>query len=133
GANPHDEGVYIVTGDSGNGMTHATIAGMLIPDLIDGKSHPWAKLYSPSRLPHHAAATAIEENARTLAEYRDWVTPHSKKHVDELPAGEGVVARIHGKLRAMYKRPDGTLVDRSAVCPHLYGIVRWNAAEKSWD
>ena len=27
------ENVYIVTGDSGNGMTHGTIAGILIPDL----------------------------------------------------------------------------------------------------
>ena len=29
--------VYIATGDSGMGMTHGTIAGMLISDLIPGK------------------------------------------------------------------------------------------------
>ena len=23
--------------------------------------------------------------------------------------------------------------ERSAVCPHLGGILRWNAAEQSWD
>ena len=37
GRNPGDERTcYIATGDSGNGMTHGTIAGMLITDLIGG-------------------------------------------------------------------------------------------------
>jgi len=37
GRNPMDEPiVYFATGDSGNGMTHATIAGMLLTDLIQG-------------------------------------------------------------------------------------------------
>src|SRR5207237_3024753 len=34
GRNPGDKNVYVVTGDSGNGMTHGTIAGLLIADLI---------------------------------------------------------------------------------------------------
>lgn len=34
GKNPHEEGVYIITGDSGNGMTHCTAGAMLITDLI---------------------------------------------------------------------------------------------------
>lgn len=34
GRNPWDEpNVYLVTGDSGNGMTHGTIAGQLLTDL----------------------------------------------------------------------------------------------------
>ena len=42
GRNPADkDNVYIVTGDSGNGMTHGTIAGILIPDLIAGRENPW--------------------------------------------------------------------------------------------
>jgi Rieske Fe-S protein len=28
---------------------------------------------------------------------------------------------------------DGTLVGRSAICPHLYCVVHWNGVEKSWD
>ena len=45
---------YIVTGDSGNGMTHGTIAGMLLTDLILGRANPWAELYDPGRLTLHA-------------------------------------------------------------------------------
>src|SRR5690606_25639965 len=34
GRNPGNKNIYIATGDSGNGMTHGTIAGILIHDLI---------------------------------------------------------------------------------------------------
>ena len=37
------------------------------------------------------------------------------------------------KKVAVYRDDDGNLHRRSAVCPHLHGIVRWNALEKSWD
>src|SRR6185436_19081427 len=51
GRNPADkDNVYVVTGDSGNGMTHGTIAGMLIPQLILRGDHAWAKIYDPSRV-----------------------------------------------------------------------------------
>jgi glycine/D-amino acid oxidase-like deaminating enzyme len=45
-ANPS---VYVVSGDSGNGMTYAAIAGMMLPELIQGRDHPWAAVYSPTR------------------------------------------------------------------------------------
>ena len=50
GPNPGNENnVYIATGDSGNGMTHGTIAGIILHDLIMGKSNEWAELYNPNR------------------------------------------------------------------------------------
>src|SRR5262249_6689845 len=40
GHNPlDDENVYIATGDSGMGITHGTIAGMLLSDLILGREN----------------------------------------------------------------------------------------------
>lgn len=46
----HDDApVYLVSGDSGNGMTYAAIAGMILPELIAGRDHPWAAMYSPRR------------------------------------------------------------------------------------
>jgi hypothetical protein len=48
GRNPGDRNVYIVTGDSGNGMTHGTIAGMLLGDLIASRTNAWAQIYDPS-------------------------------------------------------------------------------------
>ena len=50
GINPgHDKNVFIATGDSGNGITHGTIAGMILSDQILGKKNPWTGLYEPSR------------------------------------------------------------------------------------
>ena len=39
GRNPGDRHTYIATGDSGNGMTHGTIAGILLTDLIVGREN----------------------------------------------------------------------------------------------
>ena len=50
GTNPgKDKNVYIATGDSGNGITHGTIAGIILNDLILQKKNPWAELYDPDR------------------------------------------------------------------------------------
>ncbi|MDW0135721.1 MAG: FAD-binding oxidoreductase [Nitrososphaeraceae archaeon] len=50
GTNPgKDKNIYIATGDSGNGITHGTIAGIILHDLILGKNNPWAELYNPNR------------------------------------------------------------------------------------
>lgn len=54
GHNPSDDenkNVFIATGDSGNGITHGTIAGIILTDLILGKINPWVSLYNPSRVP----------------------------------------------------------------------------------
>jgi glycine/D-amino acid oxidase-like deaminating enzyme len=50
GPNPgKDKNIYIATGDSGNGITHGTIAGIILHDLILRNENPWAELYNPDR------------------------------------------------------------------------------------
>lgn len=44
---PHQ---YVATAFSGNGMTYSMISGMLIADLILGRTNPLAKVYDPKRL-----------------------------------------------------------------------------------
>jgi len=44
-----EENVFVVTGDSGTGMTYATVAAILITDLIEARENPWETLYDPSR------------------------------------------------------------------------------------
>ena len=56
GHNPLDgPNIYIATGDSGQGMTHGTIAGILLTDLIVGRRNPWTALYDPARKSLRAA------------------------------------------------------------------------------
>ncbi len=57
GRNPMDESnVYLITGDSGNGMTHCTAGAILVADLILGRANRWSALYSPAREPFHGSA-----------------------------------------------------------------------------
>jgi glycine/D-amino acid oxidase-like deaminating enzyme/nitrite reductase/ring-hydroxylating ferredoxin subunit len=135
GRNPGDQNVYVVTGDSGNGITHGTIAGMLITDLIGGRQNPWTKLYDPTRKTLKPAVLAdyIAENANVVAQLRDYVTPGTEPSVDGIKRGEGAILRDGVKKIAAFRDENGTLHEFSAVCPHLKCIVRWDGAEKTWD
>ena len=135
GRNPGDKNVYVVTGDSGNGMTHGTIGGMVIVDLIGGRENPWTKLYEPSRRTLKPAVIAdyIAENANVAAQLRDYVMPGDKPSAEKIKNGEGAVLRDGAKKIAAYRDEKGTLHEFSAVCPHLKCIVRWDSCEKTWD
>jgi len=135
GRNPGDDGknVYIATGDSGQGMTHGTIAGMLITDLITGRESTWETLYDPSRVSLKAAREFARQNLNVAAQYRDYVTPGGVSSSAEIPRGAGAILRRGAHKIAAYRDDDGTVHERSAVCTHLYCIVDWNSMEKTWD
>lgn len=133
GRSPQIDGVYLCTGDSGNGLTHGTIAGLLLPALIAGRAHPWQKIYDPARNHAHAAATYLEEAARSAAPYLDWIRGGDVRSLDEIPAGSGALIRQGLRIVAAYRNEAGDCHLMSATCPHLAGVVQWNAVEKSWD
>jgi len=133
GPNPGDENVYIVTGDSGMGMTHGTIAGILLRDLILGRENKWASLYDPSRKTLFGAPSFVAENLNTASEYMEWITPGDVSSVNEINRGSGAIIR-RGLLKVAVCRDEaGVLHELSAVCPHLGCIVAWNPTEHSWD
>ncbi len=134
GRNPMDKNnVYIATGDSGNGMTHGTIAGMLLTDLIQGRENSWAALYEPNRKTLRAAKAFAKETLNMAAQYADWVTKGDVKEDASVAPGTGAVVRRGLKKIAVYCDDDGKLHECSAICPHLEGIVAWNHSEKTWD
>jgi glycine/D-amino acid oxidase-like deaminating enzyme/nitrite reductase/ring-hydroxylating ferredoxin subunit len=134
GPNPDGaENVYLATGDSGNGMTHGTIAGLLLTDLVFGRPNPWAEIYDPKRVSAKSAPDLLKENFNVAVQYADWVKPGEASSADDIPPGEGAVLRRGMHRVAAYRDDDGNLHERSAVCTHLACIVRWNSTEKSWD
>lgn len=133
GRNPGDQNVFIVTGDSGNGMTHGTIAGLLLPDLIAGRDHAWEPLYDPSRKPVRSLREYARENLNVAAQYADYLKPGEVESTDEIEPGAGALVRSGLKVTAAYRDPAGRLYAHSAVCTHLACLVHWNATEKSWD
>jgi len=134
GRNPMDaDNVFIITGDSGMGMTHGTIAGMLLTDLICDRPNPWAPAYDPSRKPVRAVGTFLKETANMAAQYADWIEPGDVVSEDEIPSGQGAIMRVGLKKLAVYRDASGAVHRFSAVCTHLGCIVGWNAAASTWD
>jgi glycine/D-amino acid oxidase-like deaminating enzyme/nitrite reductase/ring-hydroxylating ferredoxin subunit len=133
GRNPGDQHTYIITGDSGHGMTHAMIGGIILTDLILGRSSEWAGLYDPSRISLKATTEFIKENLNVASQYSDFATAADVDSPAEIPSGTGALIR-HGLTKlAVYRDNQGQLHTYSAVCPHLGCIVDWNSAEKTWD
>lgn len=133
GRNPGDEHTFIATGDSGHGVTHGTIAGMLLTDLITARGNPWADLYDPGRVRARAVTEFAKENANVAAQYLDLVKPSEVESVERIPPGSGAVLREGVHRIAVYRDEQGALHRRSAICPHLGCVVAWNDIEKSWD
>jgi glycine/D-amino acid oxidase-like deaminating enzyme/nitrite reductase/ring-hydroxylating ferredoxin subunit len=134
GRNPMDEdNVFIATGDSGNGMTHGTIAGILLTDLIMGRKNEWAELYDPERKTLKALPEFASENLNVAAQYTDLVTSGDVDSKDEIKPGDGAIIRDGLKKVAVYRDESGKLHERSAICVHLGCVVSWNSKEKTWD
>jgi Rieske Fe-S protein len=133
GRNPGDEkNVFIITGDSGNGMTHGTIGGMLLTDLIMDRQNNWAELYDPARKP--IVKDFVQENLNVAAMFlKDRVTSGEVESPDKITPNTGAVIRRGLDKIAVFRDEQGALHQYSAVCPHLGCIVHWNALEKTWD
>ncbi len=134
GHNPlHNKNVYVVTGDSGMGMTHGTIAGKLIRDLIAGRPNSWKELYDPGRKTLGSVKRWLQENMNTAIQYGDYFKSGKVKSSSELMRGQGAILNQGTHKVALYREENGTLHSLSAKCPHLGGIVKWNSEEKTWD
>jgi glycine/D-amino acid oxidase-like deaminating enzyme/nitrite reductase/ring-hydroxylating ferredoxin subunit len=133
GKNPGDDNIYIITGDSGNGMTHATIGAAIICDSIMGIKNKWEDIYNPSRITLKIAIDFAKEVSNMASQYFDWIKSSDLKNTADLPVGEGGIISYGLKKIAVYRDYDNTLKAFSAVCPHLGCIVQWNSDEKSFD
>ena len=135
GRNPMDrDNVFVATGDSGQGMTHGTLAGLILTDLIIGRENAWEKLYDPSRSSGVRDLGEFVKDGVTMAlQYAKWLTPGDADNETQILRGTGAVIRQGAHKIAVYCDEEGRLHECSAVCPHLGGIVSWNQGEKSWD
>jgi glycine/D-amino acid oxidase-like deaminating enzyme/nitrite reductase/ring-hydroxylating ferredoxin subunit len=133
GRDPDARNIYVVTGDSGMGMTHSTIAGLLITDLIQGRDNPWRHLYDPSRVTFRAVGEFARENLNVAVQYLDHLKIWEDGDGHYIPRGGAAVVRRGLHMVAIYRDGAGVLHERSATCPHLGCVVAWNRAEKTWD
>ncbi|KAF4980548.1 hypothetical protein FZEAL_3483 [Fusarium zealandicum] len=135
GKNQGNDHIYVITGDSGDGLTHGVLAGRLIADEIDGVENSWASLYSPKRLASIAKSlpSMIAHDLQINSQYKRFLQSDITD-IEDLGRGVGgVLNKVGSKPLAVYKDEDGNVKTFSALCPHLKGVVCWNATEKSFD
>lgn len=136
GPNPGDaKHIFIITGESGQGLTHSTIAGMITTDAIQGRANPWATLYDPARgmAKGPALRELVGENLNTIAQFGDYLTGGDVESVEQIKPGEGALVRRKLSKVAVYRDEQGATHVFDATCTHLGCLVAWNSAEKSWD
>jgi glycine/D-amino acid oxidase-like deaminating enzyme/nitrite reductase/ring-hydroxylating ferredoxin subunit len=135
GRNPWDkDNVYIVTGDSGNGLTHGSLAGLIIPDLIAGRENKLEGLYCPGRFKLRSAGVLVKEFVGGLISYIRQKPDHPDAvQLSSILKGEGKIVEIQKQILGVYRDEENHLHFVSAACTHLGCHVKWNNDEKSWD
>ena len=125
--------VYVITGDSGMGLTHGTLGAILVRDLILGRANPWEQTYNPERKMIGGITDFIKENLNAVATFKDYVTPGEVSSEAEIQPGSGAIIREGLKKVAVYRDGAGVVHKCSSACTHLGCIVQWNHVEASWD
>ncbi len=134
GRAPGLERVFLVTGDSGEGLTTGVAASLVLRENVMGRTARWERVYSPDRKTLRAARAYLEENLDVAANFTEHV--HDTQQLDSLDdvtAGSGAVVSVEGRKVAAYRDANGELHLRSATCTHVGCIVHWNSFEHCWD
>ncbi|MBP2161312.1 MULTISPECIES: FAD-dependent oxidoreductase [Asticcacaulis] len=144
GKSPEYDNVYLVTGDSGEGLTTGAAAGLILRDLLEGRENPWADLYEPRRKPARPTTVGdyIMENLTVATSVAEHILPAGNhEHDGEVEVGsfddikpeQGALCR-HGLGKvAAYRDAGGRLHVCSATCTHAGCVVHWNSFERCWD
>jgi glycine/D-amino acid oxidase-like deaminating enzyme/nitrite reductase/ring-hydroxylating ferredoxin subunit len=127
---------FVITGDSGTGMTNGTIGAYMVSEQILGRKTPWDALYNPGRVTLSAgtALSYAKRRAQDLLEYGRAISKRSEvETLSEVEVGMGVLVRDGLQNIAVSRSEDGELHALDATCTHLGCTVRWNRLEQSWD
>jgi len=131
---PLKKHIYLTAGFFGDGLPWGSISAKIITDLILGRETPYQNIFDPSRFkPVASAKEFLTENVDVALTYAaGWIHSDSKD-VGNMKPGEARVVQSGVHKVAVYKDEAGCLHKCSAICTHLKAIVKWNAAEKTWD
>ncbi|HEY9679560.1 MAG TPA: FAD-dependent oxidoreductase [Drouetiella sp.] len=133
GKQPGSKGIYIATGASGVGLSFAGFACQILNDLICGRANSSAALFDPTRLPLTSPIDFVKETVNAAVQYFDFVSKPDVTSVMEIHPGEGAIVTRGGEKIAVCRDDHGNICERSAICPHMGGVVQWNSLEKTWD
>jgi Rieske Fe-S protein len=126
---------FVSTGFCGNGFTLGTLAAMMARDRYLERKNPWFDLLAVNRKKFHGGAWRYLTENLDYPYYllRDRLKGAEEGSINDLKFGEGKILQVDGHKTAVYRDETGKVNLCSPVCTHLKCIVRWNAANKTWD
>jgi glycine/D-amino acid oxidase-like deaminating enzyme len=116
GASPTGKNIYMATGDSGQGLTNAVAASLILRDLVAGRDSPYAKAHDPQRVSLGTAKQFVSENLTAVTNLAEHITGGDAASFDDIVPGEGGVVRQGLSMIAAYRDEGGGLHLRSAKC-----------------
>jgi Rieske Fe-S protein len=131
---PGSSRLWVSTGFMKWGLASATFAAMILADRIGGADNVWAEAFKPDRLSLTSAPEVAKLGAKFTADLvGDRIRPPQGVSADHIPPGEARVLQDGLGKKGVYRADDGTLRAVSLRCTHLGCLLRFNAAERSWD
>jgi glycine/D-amino acid oxidase-like deaminating enzyme/nitrite reductase/ring-hydroxylating ferredoxin subunit len=125
--------LFVASGFMKWGLTGGTFAGMILSSLLTEGRHPWAAAFDPRRLTLRKLPSLAKHNLKAAQLVTGRLEPAEVGSTDEVPAGEARVVRSGLGKSGYFRDEGGILHGVSLRCTHLGCLVRFNAAERSWD
>jgi nitrite reductase/ring-hydroxylating ferredoxin subunit len=129
---PRDSRMYVASGFAKWGLSGGTMAAAILSEQLTGG--PDTDAFSPHRVSVRGLPQLARVNAKVGADLvADRLMPGQISSAAELAPGSAGVVRSGVDRTGVYRDPDGGLHAVSMRCTHLGCLVRFNAAEISWD
>lgn len=133
GRSPSRDRIWLATGFGGWGMTNGIAGARLIADQIEGRRSPWEEVFAPDRLSLEMVPKLVKDNLNTAGHLiGDRLSRSEDLDLGKLEIGAGVIAKVDGDKRAVYRGAEGLCI-LDPACTHMGCQVAWNELESTWD
>jgi glycine/D-amino acid oxidase-like deaminating enzyme/nitrite reductase/ring-hydroxylating ferredoxin subunit len=130
---PGAAALSVATGYGKWGLSTGTVAARILADRILRRPNEHRGLFSPGRFDGRCVVALAKLSGKvTLDLLGDRALPHRTSAAQVAP-GSGAIVRDGHRRSAVYRDAHGVVHAVSARCTHLGCLVRFNAAETSWD
>jgi glycine/D-amino acid oxidase-like deaminating enzyme/nitrite reductase/ring-hydroxylating ferredoxin subunit len=131
---PGSSRLWVTAGFMKWGFASATFAAMILADRIAGRENPWAATFAPTRISLRSMPELAELGAKYVIDLvGDRLRPPQALRAGGVPPGEARVVPDGLGKKGIYRDEHGRLHAVSLRCTHMGCLVRFNAAERSWD